>query len=145
MNAAVYQLPAQRARVANYTGSETCRRCLDDARIVVSVRREPVYRYTRKGSVVSCWTLADAREQAGWAETEEMGPCPLCERGFRLEFGIGRNKDGSEYENPRGGPWGRDGYWRGREAPSDVETATPVPRGSHFQTPPSLAARSMPA
>jgi hypothetical protein len=58
-------------------------------------------------------------EVRGGVEYDVAGPCPLCQRGFRLEFGIGakRTADGTlvEYENPRGGPWGADGFWRGRE------------------------------
>lgn len=47
-------------------------------------------------------------------------PCPFCERGFRLEFGIGRDLHGGEYERPDGGPWGKDGYWSGREIPEGL-------------------------
>lgn len=35
---------------------------------------------------------------------DEMAPCPHCARGALIEFGAG--------ETP--GPWGRDGFWRGR-------------------------------
>jgi len=49
---------------------------------------------------------------------DEMGPCPYCESGLWLEFGIGRRYDERtkklvEYRNPKP-PWGSNGYWRGR-------------------------------
>lgn len=61
-----------------------------------------------------------------------QAPCPYCERGWRVEYAIGVRKDSrdkvvdSEHGNPRGGPWGLDGYWRGRtsaiELPRRVES-----------------------
>lgn len=55
-----------------------------------------------------------------------QAPCPFCARGFRVEFAIGvkrkRNHDGKLgaveddwWPNPAGGPWGKDGYWQGRD------------------------------
>lgn len=37
---------------------------------------------------------------------EEMGPCPGCEKGHRLEFGEG------DARHP--GRWGEAGFWQGR-------------------------------
>jgi hypothetical protein len=31
-----------------------------------------------------------------------VGPCPKCPKGRRLEFS-------------KGGPWGQEGFWRGRD------------------------------
>lgn len=77
-------------RIANVTGEETCSRCGDEGMLVVCVE-------TRDG-----------------AEYDQVGPCPFCERGYRAEFGIGRDKDGNEIQARR--PlWGAEGFWRGRE------------------------------
>lgn len=52
---------------------------------------------------------------------EEMAPCPHCVKGYRIEFGFGVKKNQREevidawHQNPGGGPWGRDGFWRGRD------------------------------
>ena len=60
-----------------------------------------------------------------WPGSEGTGqaPCPNCALGFRIEFGIGAKRDGRGekvvdwwWPNPRGGPWGRDGYWQGRDS-----------------------------
>jgi hypothetical protein len=52
---------------------------------------------------------------SGWAvrmngDREEAVPCPFCERGFDVEFpGSGK------------GPWGEDGFWRGRDPGESLE------------------------
>jgi hypothetical protein len=64
-------------RIANVTGGERCQRCDEEGLVVVGT--EP-------------------RAGASY-EVEVMGPCPDCERGFRVEHS---------------GVWGADGFWRGR-------------------------------
>lgn len=64
-------------RVANVSSKAHCEWCCDDGYVLVG--------YNRLG-------------------TDEMGPCPYCEKGFAIEFP----------EKPRVGPWGIEGYWRGR-------------------------------
>lgn len=86
-------------RIANAAGGdEHCAHCGDEGVVIVGTE-------TRRG-----------------IEYEQAGPCPFCARGFRLEFGIGAKKaaDGTlvEYEKPDGGPWGRAGFWRGRDIPN---------------------------
>lgn len=51
---------------------------------------------------------------------EGQAPCPSCAKGYRIEFAISvkRNREGvvldEWYADPAGGPWGKDGFWRGR-------------------------------
>lgn len=88
---------ASRRRLQNLTGSENCPTCFDDGLCVVAT--EP--QLTGSGALVN---------------VELMGPCPRCERGFRAEFGI----RGDESSDVRGGPWGPDGFWRGRPVPPEL-------------------------
>ena len=48
--------------------------------------------------------------------TEEVAPCPACSRGKAIEFPL-----------EKVGPWGRDGFWRGRKftkvGPGELEVA----------------------
>jgi hypothetical protein len=44
---------------------------------------------------------------------DQMGPCPRCERGYAIEF----PKSGK-------GPWGSEGYWRGRSTSGIEKTCT---------------------
>ena len=76
-----------RRRVANLTGGEECATCRDDAIVTVGSERR-----------------AAGADRAYFVDV--LGPCPNCERGLRLEF-----------PNDGAGPWGKDGYWRGREIP----------------------------
>jgi hypothetical protein len=97
-------------RTQNYSGNDRCSRCGDDGQIVVSLRRFPRQ-----------LDLATNKLKPEGGLLEEMGPCPDCERGFRLEWGIGVLKDKSQPPkvldrwDVRGGPWGPEGYWRGRD------------------------------
>lgn len=102
MTAAVVPIGSRR-RLANYTGSERCPACDNSAQVIdgTESRLHP----TRPAERVSFDIVA---------------PCPFCERGLRFEFGFGRTKEGREYENPDGGPWGKDGYWRGRKPPEQL-------------------------
>ncbi len=77
-----------RRRIPNLTGVESCTHCLDDGVVIVGTE-----------------TRSRPLPAAGTAEFEVAGPCPSCERGFRLEFG------GSPESRP---PWGDKGFWRGR-------------------------------
>jgi hypothetical protein len=79
----------ERRRIANVTEEEHCEHCLDDGVITV-------------GS-----------ELRNGVEFDVAGPCARCEKGFRVEYGIGRNKDGTERRAKRP-PWGGAGYWRGK-------------------------------
>lgn len=55
----------------------------------------------------SGYTVVGTHEHCG-ATYEEYGPCD-CEAGKLVEF-----PPPSEKGKPRVGPWGNDGYWRGR-------------------------------
>jgi hypothetical protein len=86
------QMPPRR-RVANRTtADESCSVCADSGLVVVG-------------------TDADGADQAG--------PCPLCERGYQVEHGLGRDRDGAEIQARRP-PWGPGGFWRGREIPEGL-------------------------
>ena len=87
-------------RVSNVTGSERCQACDDSALVCVGTESRRV-------------RLGDDRTY----EADLFGPCPACEKGFRLEFGIG-TRDGKDYENPNP-PWGPQGYWRGQAERGD--------------------------
>lgn len=67
--------------------------------------------------VESCRTCGD---EAMVVVDDGAVPCPFCERGFGLEFGIGRDANGVEYERTDGGPWGKSGFWRGRPIPEGL-------------------------
>lgn len=101
------------SRIQNYPDPEpSCRYCLDDGMVDVPTPKHPG---------------GDGRAQA---------PCPHCARGFRIEFAIGvkrkRNYSGQVgaveddwWPNPQGGPWGKDGYWQGRDI-TGVQMREPV-------------------
>jgi len=76
-------------------------------------QRRRVANVTAEEDCVAC-------ENDAWVEVDGgEAPCPCCERGFRLEFGIGL-KNGAEYERPEGGPWGKRGYWADRAIPEHL-------------------------
>lgn len=78
------------------TGKVMCRYCADDGLVVVWTRPvEP--------------TVACPRAQG---EVDEMGPCPFCEAGLRVEFPPADPKSGAQ----RLGPWGAAGFWGSRQA-----------------------------
>jgi hypothetical protein len=83
------QALSEEVRTRNITGRDHCRFCGDDAQVVVAI------------------------EKRRWKDTEasyeQMGPCPHCERGYRLEYGADS-------------PWKPDGYWQGRELPAHLTT-----------------------
>lgn len=87
-------LPFEEREFKNYTQDVNCPHCVDY--LVVYMIQQPPY-------------------------GEEMAPCPYCERGYRLEFGYGKSRDGKEFRsaNP---PWGAEGFWRGREVPVPPES-----------------------
>lgn len=107
-------------RIPNWPKSPepVCPDCGDEGMIVVALRNpEPSYAPSKeRGKMVLIQPNTSSKY-------EEMGPCPRCVIGFRVEFGIGVKKNSREeildawWVNPRGGPWGRDGYWRGRPYP----------------------------
>jgi hypothetical protein len=88
--------PVQARRVANRTADEKCEMCGDD------------------GTVIAASEIRD-----GGVEYDVAGPCPRCEKGFSVEFGIGRDRDGFELRAKRP-PWGPSGFWRGRPAPAGL-------------------------
>ena len=79
-----------RRRIANKTGEERCERCGDEGMLIVGteMRRDAAY--------------------------DVAGPCPFCEQGYAVEFGLGRDKEGNTIQAKRP-PWGAEGFWRGRE------------------------------
>ena len=82
--------------------SAHCPYCCDEGWVIVALVE--ALRMTRKDGM-----YVPVRDEAGEPEVlghhEEMGPCPACLKGERIEF-------------PRMeatfGPWGSQGYWRGR-------------------------------
>lgn len=116
MTAAVVDLRARRVRHRNATGRENCRTCGNGALILVETEPRPVLRLVpREGDRPPIVAPTGSTYAA-----ELYGPCPFCERGFRVEFGVGSRHDGTEYTNPDGGPWGADGFWQGREVPAEA-------------------------
>jgi len=84
--------------------------CGDSGQVVVEVEQRPIVRIVSGRAVATGETY----------DEELIGPCPRCEKGYRLEWGIGKRPDGSEYtsSNP---PWGSDGYWQGRPIPDWIQ------------------------
>jgi hypothetical protein len=77
-----------------------CATCEDEGMVEVAFRRDKIVRRDP----------ATGRHVYG-GETgmiAEMGPCPYCEKGRRIEF-----------PEDRVGPWGSAGYWQGRD-PGEV-------------------------
>jgi hypothetical protein len=89
-------MPTSKRRVANKTGEEECERCGDDGTVVASI---------------------EIRDDG--AEHDVAGPCPNCEKGYAVEFGIGRDRDGLELRAKKP-PWGPNGFWRGRVVPAGL-------------------------
>ncbi len=113
-------------RIANLTRSETCGYCSDDGTAVVSHRAPELAMVMVKGKLTK-------REPVAGEFYEEYGPCPWCEKGYQIEFGIGHKLDArgqrQEYRNPHP-PW-RDGFWKGRptvvaESPPKHSIALPT-------------------
>lgn len=77
------------------TGKVMCRHCADDGFVVVWTR--PVV------PSVACPRAV--------GEVDEMGPCPFCEVGLRVEFPPADPKSGFQ----RTGPWGPSGFWGSRQ------------------------------
>lgn len=103
-------------RIPNWPKSSVvvCSNCQDEGQIIVS------YRLPAAVTRIGKRTVPRPTDRAPHDKHEEMGPCPYCAMGFRIEFGIGvkTNSHGEPIDqwwpNPRGGPWGTDGYWQGR-------------------------------
>jgi hypothetical protein len=72
---------------------------------------------------------------------EEEGPCPMCQIGYRVEFPPASER----LLDPRPGPWGRDGYWRGRDAfdvnPLEKPGSKPLPKPENARRMRELAER----
>lgn len=100
------------ARTKNLSGKEFCRYCLNDGYVVVTMR--PAARLA-------------GRQASSEGVLEEMGPCPYCEQGVRVEF-------------QGGAPWGTDGYWRGRKDNYPIE---PHSSALGWKQPPPSIARSL--
>lgn len=77
------------------TGKVMCRYCADDGLVVVWTR--PV--------------KPSPRAPRASGEMDEMGPCPFCEQGLRIEFPPADPKTGFQ----RVGPWGVNGFWGTRQ------------------------------
>jgi hypothetical protein len=88
--------PPEHARIANVDGESHCGTCGDSGWVVVSVRPVAASGFARRFGI----------EPASGAGEEEYGPCPWCQAGYAVEW----QKGGS-----RGNPWGRNGFWRGRD------------------------------
>jgi hypothetical protein len=82
-------LPDDMYVLDNWPGDAHCPYCCNDGQVCVGTAR---------------WVGADF---------EQMGPCPRCQRGYRVEFGIGVDKHGNDVQAKRPA-WGKDGYWRGQ-------------------------------
>lgn len=101
-------------RIDNYSGAAACPHCANSG-IVCSAKRQQFK------------TTPDL--------VEEMAPCPKCEKGGRMEFGLYKDKEGNEEQHKGGGPWGEQGYWRGKmhtfwaELPHGIEDGPrePIP------------------
>jgi hypothetical protein len=116
-------VPPPPAHTQNISGRERCRYCLDTGYVTVQMRSDP---WTR-GVAVKGQKDRELKTTVG--EYEELGPCPMCERGFGEEF-----PDYSRCAKtpPVRSPWGEEGFWKGR-APVDLQPMEsadrhPVPR-----------------
>ena len=109
-----------RSTTAGPKPKERCRYCLDTGWVVVMLRDpvRAVVTYPDKETggrkpVTIPTALERARAGAGDADEtqlryEEMGPCPMCQLGFLTEFPrVG--------EKEKTGPWGVEGFWKGRD------------------------------
>ena len=98
------------------TPRQHCVYCCDQGLVVVQTRIDPV-------TVVERGEGDDEFNVKTVGETgpiDEMGPCPACEIGKRVDGGIGSEfvrRDGEKVRQDviRGGPWGAGGYWQGRD------------------------------
>ena len=76
---------------ARHKDQVMCLTCGDTGWVVAVIRKDAVVKHYRirdgKRVPVSCAALADRSELAGTASFEEMGPCPMCQRGWFEEFG----------------------------------------------------------
>lgn len=101
----VVELSTRRGkRCHNWTADEHCATCADVG--TVDLVAERYARHTRPDGTQA------------WVESIVVGPCPFCEVGYRFEFGIVNvaTDDGKvDRVIPGGGPWGSDGFWRGRD------------------------------
>lgn len=80
--------------IPNRTEDAHCQWCCNDAVVPVAQETRRKLRWNGKHAVDTGETYLE----------EVYGPCPACERGNDHEF----PSDG------KWGPWGRDGYWKGR-------------------------------
>jgi hypothetical protein len=96
--------------IANLTRSDSCPYCHDEGQLEVSTRQEiwPRDEIAKGGKKVPKKTEATV---------DEYGPCPRCEKGQRMEF-----PEPDAKGRVRVGPWGPDGFWRGRTP--ELEPAT---------------------
>lgn len=58
---------------------------------------------------VGFWREQSQQASAPATLRPEMGPCPFCLKGFRIESAAGKKAR-----------WGLDGFWRGREVPESL-------------------------
>lgn len=90
--------PSRPGLIRNRTepaGKVMCRHCADDGLVVV-------------------WTRPAAPSMAcprASGDYDEMGPCPFCEQGLRVEFPPADPRSGAQ----RLGPWGAGGFWGSRQ------------------------------
>ncbi len=114
-------------RILNWPKEMTghCHYCGDDGLFVYRLRKPGPTFVRSKGQTIQI----DPPEGEYYGE---MVPCPFCVKGFRIEFSVSvkrnsRNEVEDEwYVNPRGGAWGKAGYWQDRELPARTE---PPPQG----------------
>ena len=92
------------SRIDNVEGEEHCRFCCQSPGYVVVGTRQVENRryYDSGGRRVPAPSLAATSEPDGFYEDEELGPCPICQLGHKVEF----PEKGT-------GPWGKEGFWRG--------------------------------
>lgn len=79
-------------------------------------QRERCFTCHDEGQVVAATRVETFNGRS--AEVEEMGPCPYCELGYKIEY-------------QPGSPWGDAGFWQGREQP---------PRATFVSAPPMTPA-----
>lgn len=132
-------------RYANWDGNDRCCYCLDTGLVTVALRDPTPATINRAGKPVQMMTALERAQAAGASEAglryEEEGPCPMCQIGYRVEFPAPSER----VPDPGPGPWGRDGYWRGRDVfdvtPLESPSSKPLPKPENAKKMRELAER----
>jgi hypothetical protein len=129
------------------SGRVICRYCFDTGWVMVALRDPTPATVVARGKLVQVQTAlervqtADMTADVDGLRHEEMAPCPMCQVGYRVEFPQPSDKN----PNPGRGPFGEDGYWKGRDAvdlvPMEASGSLPLPKAENAKRARELFAR----